>query len=342
MADSIREYDRPDAQTFREVIYPAAKPAVMRGVGAELEAVELACQGAEYFADFLKRQVPDRQVEILTSRDEAGSTFFYQKDLKRLNFDRQRMAFGDFVDGISDDADDRMRYLESTSIGELSPSLASALSLPMMPRTIPPRLWLGNRTGTHTHFDVKQNVAYVVSGRRQFTLFPPDQTPNLYMAPFEMSPSNAPISLVKLDDPDFEMFPRFAEALDHAQTAELGPGDAIFIPYMWWHQVRATGTLNALVNYWWNEFETMGSPIDAMVHSILVLRDLPPPMRDAWRTMFDTYVFKKHGEPMDYLPPAQRGGLGPHDERMRMQLWQSLGNGLSQIMQKVFGGGQRR
>ena len=36
-------------------------------------------------------------------------------------------------------------------------------------------------------------------------------------------------------------------------VADLEPGDAIYIPALWWHAVQATGELNVLVNYWWNE-----------------------------------------------------------------------------------------
>ena len=333
----IAEYDCPDSATFRDEIYPSAKPAIMRGIAAELEPVRLAKQDSDEFGRYLKSAIGDAPVNVLAARPDAGPTFFFDGDLSRLNFERGRMPFSRFVDHVlGPNSDTRMIYLESTKIADLSPDLAGALHLPFAPKDVPPLIWMGNKTGTHTHFDVQQNIAYVVSGRRRFTLFPPDQTPNLYMAPFENSPSNAPVSLVQLEDPDFEKFPRFRIALEHALVAELHPGDAIFIPYMWWHHVKALDRLNVLVNYWWNDYEQMGSPVDAMLHAILALRDLPPPMRDAWRTMFETFVFKAHGEPMEYLEPQNRGGLGPIDEQMRMQMWQTLGAGLSQTMQRAF------
>lgn len=157
------------------------------------------------------------------------------------------------------------------------------------------------------------------------------------MAPFENSPSCVPISMVLLEDPDFDRFPRVREALEHRVVAELEPGDALFIPCMWWHYVKALGEFNVLVNYWWNEYEALGSPVDAMLHAILVPRDLPPAMREAWQTMFETYVVKLHGAPMDHVEPGQRGGLGTCDERTRIQLWQSLGSGLSEMMRRVYG-----
>lgn len=339
----VIEYNRPDAATFRDEIYPKAKPAILRDVAADLEPVRIAKNGSPEFAAYLKQAIGDRPVDVLAARPGAGPTFFFEGELGRLNFERGQMQFPSFVDAVlRSGPEERMLYLESTPLAELSEKLATDLHLPILPHPVPPRVWMGNNTGTHTHFDVKQNIAYVVGGTRRFTLFPPSQTPNLYMAPFENSPSNAPVSMVQLEKPDFSRFPRFQEALDHALVAELGPGDGIFIPYMWWHHVKASGNLNVLVNYWWNEHEALGSPLDAMLHSILAVRDLPPPMRDAWRTMFDTFVFKAHGEPLDHVEPGKRGGLGQFGEAGRIQLWRSLGAGLSSTMERVFNTRLRR
>ena len=333
----LREYERPSAQTFRDEIYPAARPAILRQVAADLAPVQMAKRGTGELADYLKQAIGERAINVLASNPDAGPTFFFDGDVSRLNFQRGTMPFSRFVDSVlSPDRGDQMLYLESTKVADLSPELASALHLPILSTQVQPRVWMGNNTGTHTHFDVMQNVAYVLSGKRRFTLFPPDQTPNLYMAPFEASPSNAPVSMVKLEDPDFERFPRFREAQEQALVADLEPGDGIFVPYMWWHHVKAEGDLNVLVNYWWNEHEGMGTPLDAMLHSILAVRDLPEPMRNAWQTMFETFVFKQHGEPMDHVEPQLRGGLGPHTEQSRVQMWQSLGAGLSKTMEKVF------
>jgi hypothetical protein len=38
-----------------------------------------------------------------------------------------------------------------------------------------------------THFDLPSNIACVVGGLRRFTLFPPEQLPNLYVGPLEFN-----------------------------------------------------------------------------------------------------------------------------------------------------------
>ncbi len=338
---TIAEYDRPDVSTFREEIYPAARPAILRGLGADLEAVQLAQKSTAQFAQFMKGIVGSDTVKVLSGKPDAGSTFFFEGDVSSYNFDRTEMPFTQFVDRlIGENADDGMLFIEAKKVAELSLELASALALPFAPNGVEPLLWMGNRTGVQTHFDHKQNIAYVVSGRRRFTLFPPDQTPNLYMAPFERSPSGAPVSMVRLDDPDYERFPRFREAEKHAMVAELAPGDALFIPYMWWHQVQALGDVNLLVNYWWNEYEVLGEPMPAMLHSMLAIRDLPPPMRAAWQSMFETFVFKVHGEPMDYIEPEMRGGMGPLSGSQRGELWHSVATFVNEFVQRIMTGGR--
>jgi hypothetical protein len=161
-----------------------------------------------------------------------------------------------------------------------------------------------------THYDVSHNVACVVAGRRRFILFPPQQITNLYVGPLEFTIAGQPVSMVDLDRPDFARFPRFAEALRHALVADLEPGDVIFIPTLWWHNVAAVGPLNVLVNYWWQQAAEV--PFPALVHALMSVRDVPPAEREAWKAWFDYYVFGADASASaDHLPQSARGVLGP-------------------------------
>lgn len=74
----------------------------------------------------------------------------------------------------------------------------------------------------------------IATGRRRFTLFPPQQRVNLYVGlyvgPFDKTVAGVPVSMAPIENPDFDRFPRLREALDHAQVAELEPGDGLYIP----------------------------------------------------------------------------------------------------------------
>lgn len=122
------------------------------------------------------------------------------------------------------------------------------------------------------------------------------------------------MSLVSFRNPDFERYPKFREALAAAQVAEAAPGDAIFIPPLWWHHVESLDSFNVLVNYWWNDL--VGDPaladsaFDALLHGMLSIRTLPPATRRAWGAFFEQYVFEDAPDTLAHIPPARRGILG--------------------------------
>ncbi len=117
----------------------------------------------------------------------------------------------------------------------------------------------------------------------------------------------------------------FAKPWRHAQVAELEPGDALFIPYMWWHHVESLSAFNVLFNYWWDDQPAwQGSPFEALIHGLLAVRTLPPERRELWRKIFDHYVFQGGGDPVAHLTPRQQGiqaPISPHlAELMRAHL----------------------
>jgi len=176
-------------------------------------------------------------------------------------------------------------------------------------------IWIGNQTRIAAHYDMPDNIACVAVGRRRFTLFPPDQLNNLYVGPLDFTPAGQPISLVDFARPDYDRFPRFAEAVKHAQVAELGPGDAIFIPSMWWHHIEALEPLNVLCNYWWRQSpDYMDTPTHTLMQALLSIRDLPPVQRKVWQELFRHYVFEADEQTSAHIPPAARRALAPLDE----------------------------
>src|SRR3546814_563000 len=124
-------------------------------------------------------------------------------------------------------------YSGWTTLDTYLPGLGADNDLDVGDRDPLARVWISNRSRIPAHQDLPDNLACVAVGRRRVTLFPPDQLANLYIGPLDFTPAGQAISLVDFAAPDLARFPRFAEALRHAQVAELGPGDAVFIPSMW-------------------------------------------------------------------------------------------------------------
>ena len=84
---------------------------------------------------------------------------------------------------------------------------------------------------------------------------------------------------------------------------ELAPGDALYIPYGWWHGVQSLEPVSALVNYWWSDADlALAGAYDGLLHAIAAFRHLPPEQRKVWQHMVDHYVFEKNGPPAEHLP----------------------------------------
>jgi len=220
-------------------------------------------------------------------------------------------------------------YVGSTTVDTCLPGFRAENDLALGNRQPLVSIWLGNRTRIAAHHDLPDNIACVVAGRRRFTLFPPEQLENLYIGPLDFTPAGQAISLVDFARPDFAKFPKFAAALQQAQVAELGPGDAIFIPSMWWHHIESLEALNVLVNYWWRQSPAfMDSPMNALMLAILTVRDLPPEQLKAWQNLFRHYVFEADERTLAHIPPQARRVLGPLDadsaRELRARLLQRL------------------
>jgi len=303
-----------DLKTFREEIFPAGQPVVLKDLVKDWPAVRAGRESPRALGDYLRGFDRGKPVAVLEGPPSIRGHFFYRDDMRGLNFERRPATISATVDRLLAQAPEPnppALYVESTPTPEFLPAFAEANSNPLLPAGVTPRIWVGNQLIAQTHFDLSNNIACVVGGRRRFTLFPPEQLPNLYVGPLEFNISGPPISMVSLRNPDLERFPKFAEALAASQSAELDAGDALYIPFGWWHHVESLTPFNVLVNYWWNDAPRSGSAFDTLLHAVLTLRDLPPEQRAVWHTLFENYVFKAGDEAMAHLPREQRGLFGP-------------------------------
>jgi hypothetical protein len=310
----IAEFRGMDSAEFREKIRAAGQPAILRGFAADWPAVQAGRRSAEELVAYLKRFRVPRPVAVIIGPPEIEGRFLYSDDFRSLNFNRAKSPLDPFLDRLLRDRDNPRPYaiaVQSEEVPSLFPGFERENRIELVGPNVVPRAWIGNRIRVAAHYDLMENVGIVVAGRRRFTLFPPDELKNLYVGPFELTPAGTPVSLVDPDNPDFERFPRFREALKRAQVAELEPGDAIYIPFHWWHAVDSLEPVNLFINYWWNDARPgVGSPYDALLHAIYGIKALPADQREVWRMVFDHYVFEADGDPVEHLPEHARGMLG--------------------------------
>jgi hypothetical protein len=313
---AITEYEPMDRERFEREVVPKGEPAVVRELVADWPVVRAAKDGDEALAKVLRDAASDEPFEAWFGAPEIGGRFGYNADFTGFNHERKLASVGQLLDLLlrqRGHAQPFSMYAGGIPIRKHLPGLLPAIGVPMldMGRATLISLWLGNRTRTAAHWDLPQNLACVVAGRRRFTLFPTEQLKNLYVGPLDFTLAGQPISLVDIDQPDLKQHPRFAEALEAAQTAEVGPGDALYVPSLWWHAVASLDELGAMINFWWRDAEPpLLSPLNALYHAVITMKNLPPSELAAWRVMFDHYIFEDNGDPVEHLPEPALGILG--------------------------------
>lgn len=303
---------------------------VVRGLAENWPIVKAADKAA-----YLKRFDSGARTEMIVAPPEHQGRLFYTEDMSGLNFTKEPATVSAVLDRLQDAAaapHPEAIAAQAVQVAEALPGFAQENRLALLDalagRAVQQRIWIGNRVAIATHHDMYSNIAVVVAGRRRFTLFPPDQVANLYIGPFEFTPAGTPASMVDPEAPDLDRFPRAAEAMKHALTAELLPGDAIYIPHMWWHHVRSLDSLSILVNYWWDEAPAAQpglAPINVLLHALLSFDELPQEQRTAWQAMFDHFVFRADGDPNGHIPKERRGIRGTLSPEAKARLRRTLG-----------------
>jgi hypothetical protein len=302
----ITEWQQVDFEKFHNEIVPNNQPGVIRSLVASWPAVASGRDSTSGVCDYLRKLDAGQAVYTIAAPPEAGGRFFYRDDLKSVNFNRGQIPLLQVLSKLLDNvelAEPHSIAVQALAVREILPEFESDNAMPLMNAGVQPTMWIGNKGRVSPHYDVHRNLACVMAGKREFTLFPPHQIENLYLGPVLDAPGGVPISLVDVQNPDFEKFPRYADALAVAQQTVLQPGDAIFIPSLWWHGVASLEPLNVLVNYWWGGDTDSGiSPNDSLLHAMLSIADLDESQRNAWRSFFDYYVFGCGIDPAEHLP----------------------------------------
>ncbi|WP_252181135.1 cupin-like domain-containing protein [Azospirillum sp. B4] len=288
------------------------QPLVLRGLVGHWPAAATATPAA--FRDYLARFGPGVAMETFVGPPEIKGRYYYGADLQGFNFERRTLRLGEALDmmvrGLGDSGSPTL-YAGSLTVDQHLPGFTDENAMPLLPPGTQGRVWLGHASTVATHYDAFENLACVAAGRRRFTLYPPAAIADLYVGPIDNTLSGQPVSLAA-SDPDNPAYPRFQAIRDQALVADLMPGDALFLPKLWWHQVEATAPFNAMVNYWWDAHATgPDAPFTSLLLAMITLAERPAAERQAWRAFFDHYAFRQQGHPLAHLPEEKHGVLGP-------------------------------
>lgn len=310
----VPEVQVVDAADLDARLKGADKPFLVRGLAKDWPLVAAGRRSSREARAYLLRHHRDMPFTVAVGDPGGNGRLFYDAEMA-MNFRTLRAKLPDIfqrMDAMEGRAEAPPVYLSSIDMHQFFDGLHEANHVDLGERSCLASIWIGTRTRISAHNDLPNNLACVAAGRRRFTLFPREQFRNLHLGPIDNTPAGRAISMVDFHAPDLQLHPRFPEALAHAQVAELEPGDALYIPAMWWHHVEGLEDFNILVNYWWRETPRwLGSPQDALNHAMLAIRDLPADQKQHWRDLFDYYVFANGDDVTAHIPEEGRSVLAP-------------------------------
>lgn len=210
--------------------YAANRPVILTGEMADWPALE------KWTPSYLKDKVGPKEIEFQGGRT-GDPAFERQKDLHR-----SKAKFDDFIEMISKPGSANDAYMTAynsaqnvdalaplqTDMGELTKFLDPNKDNPFG------MMWVGPAgTQTSLHHDLTNNLVAQLVGRKAIKLLPASEVGKLYNDCHVFS------EVADLDDPtiDLARYSRLSEVIIY--DVVLYPGEAIFIPLGWWHQVKA-------------------------------------------------------------------------------------------------------
>jgi len=335
MPQLITEISEPTPEQFRCEIIPNGEPVVIRRLVKNWPIVQHALNNPLAFCRYLMQFDRGQDFNTAIGPASTGGKIFYNSDMSGLNcrFEQKKLeaSLRFLLDNINENPAPLLA-IQSIQVPSFLTGLEHELPMPLVPANTEARIWIGGKTTVAAHYDPSENIACCIAGRRQFTLLRPDQISNLYVGPFEFTPSGTTVSMVDFDNPDYKKFPRFKHAEKATYSTLLEPGDAIYIPYLWWHHVKALDGINALMNYWWgSNAEQHCDPRHALLMSMMAMSNMPAHHKSAWQSMFTHYAFSQAHD-VSYIHEARRGILGRFEPEMLRGVKQAIVKALSRSL----------
>jgi hypothetical protein len=320
------------ANVSEELLY-SDTPFILRGACAHWPIVQHGLKSNKAAAEHLLKHYSGEPVNTYYGEPKIKGRVFYNNDVTAFNVSASNIPLQNVLYKLLQQVEETNPptiYVGSTNTTRWFPTLADEHDFKIDGIEPLTSVWIGNQSRIAAHYDFPTNFACNLVGKRRFTLFPPSQIHNLYVGPIEFAPGGQEISMVDFDNPDWEKFPKFKEAVNNAMYADLEPGDVLILPSMWWHHVSGYSSFNVLLTHWWrNTSSFYGRPSNALSSAILALRSLPKEQRLAWKEIFNFYIFNEELDPLDHIPEHAKAILNtPLSEQDALKLRADLLNKL--------------
>lgn len=237
---------------FLEAFYAPGRPAVIGGLIEDWPARRL------WSPPYLRARLAGREVEFQGGRGAANDFERYKDRFsRRLPFEQ----FLDMIEGRAGNDAYLTAYNSRLNATAMAPLHADIRPLPTLLSQSPGdpggMFWIGPaETFTPLHHDLTNNLLVQVTGRKRVILADALALPRLYNDRHVFS------EIADLVDPGLDLARHpLLEGLA-VQDVELKPGDALFIPLGWWHQVTSLDFSVSLTftNFLWNNDFFEGYP----------------------------------------------------------------------------------
>jgi hypothetical protein len=228
------------SEDFLDLFYAPGRPVVIEGEIDDWPAL------TRWTPDYLRAAVGDAPVECQAGRD-ANPDFELDKDRHR-----RILPFATFLDLIEAGGNDAYitAYNSAGNAAALAPLQRDLGFLEKYLTRAHGMMWIGPAgTFTPLHFDLTNNLLAQIVGRKRVTLLPPSEAPRLQ--------HNRHVFSDVHDIHDESRLAKYPAARDARRfEVDLGPGDLLYVPIGWWHQVRSLD-FSAMLTYtnflWPNE-----------------------------------------------------------------------------------------
>ena len=210
----------------------ASRPVVLRGAIADWPALG-------WSADSIAARLGDREVsvQVWDRSDYVG-------------FRHEAWPLSRYVAGMRDPATRHRYYLAQQALaGPLAPLAGDVGHPEVVPPVLafPPCLWLSAaEMPTPLHFDICHGLLASIAGHKRFLFVAPRDAHRLAHPRFPRE--NWFWSPVDLEAPDLDRFPALRDLEIHECTS--APGDLVFVPSFWRHQVRSLQECVSVSFHW--------------------------------------------------------------------------------------------
>jgi len=217
----------------KEVCQNFDEPVIIKGSASNWSALN------KWDWEYLKQLAGERTVRLVLGNREQKSTKF--RDMKLVEYIDKYLA--------SENEEEEKLYLKEFDLFKEFPQLKDDVDYQsFFPWyvTAGKFAWIGEKgTITGLHHDIFDNFLAQVYGRKTIFLLANKDIPKNYRS--DKFDYGARVSLIDAFNPDYEKFPLFKTV--EPLVVELCPGDVLYIPKGWWHQVKSLDSTISIASF---------------------------------------------------------------------------------------------